>query len=97
MPTMELLKSHSLKELRKEVSKTNIKKYSKLKKMDLIELMMKKENKDMFHHMEMKGTHTMPDGTVMTGSIHNKDSVPVKETKNKKKIKMIKRPKGSSY
>ena len=47
--------------------------------------------------MEMKGTHTMPDGTVMTGSIHNKDSVPVKETKNKKKIKMIKRPKGSSY
>jgi len=91
MPTMELLKSHTLKELRKEVSKTNIKKYSKLNKMDLIELMIKKENKDMFHHMETK-THTMPSGVVHTGSKHNADSVPVKETK-KKKIKMIKKPK----
>ncbi len=32
-----------------------------------------------------KGTHTMPDGTVMTGTTHTKDSKPVKGTRKKKK------------
>ena len=32
-----------------------------------------------------KGTHTMPDGTVMTGTKHSKDSKPVKGTRKKKK------------
>ena len=96
MPTVEILKSHNLKELRSEVSKTNIKKYSKLKKADLIDLMMKKEHLDLFHHMELK-THKMPSGVVHTGSTHTEESVvvPVKETKKKKekpkkKIKLIK-------
>ena len=40
-----ILKSYSLAELRKETSKTNIKKYSTLKKADLIELMLKSELK----------------------------------------------------
>lgn len=35
-----------------------------------------------------KGTHKMPDGTVMTGSTHNKDSKPVKKIKINKKIKV---------
>ena len=94
MPTVEILKSHNLKELRKEISKTNIKRYSKLKKADLIELMMKAEHKDLFHHMKLK-THKMPGGKVMTGSEHTKDSKPVEkkeeETKPKKKIKLIKK------
>ncbi len=30
-----------------------------------------------------KGTHTMPDGTLMTGSKHTKDSKPVKKGKAK--------------
>jgi hypothetical protein len=91
MPTVEILKSHNLKELRSEVSKTNIKRYSKLKKAELIELMMKKEHLDLFHHMELK-THKMPSGVVHTGSTHTEESVvvPVKETK-KKKIKLIKK------
>ena len=85
MPTVEILKSHNLKELRSEVSKTNIKKYSKLKKADLIDLMMKSEHKDLFHHMQLK-THKMPSGVVHTGSTHTEESVvvPVKETKKKK-------------
>ena len=33
-----------------------------------------------------KGTHKMPDGTVMSGSTHSKDSKPVKKN-NKKKLK----------
>jgi hypothetical protein len=98
MPTVEILKSHNLKELRKEVSKTNIKKYSKLKKADLIDLMMKSEHKDLFHHMELK-THKMPSGVVHTGSTHTEESVVVpvkkeetkkKKEKPKKKIKLIK-------
>ena len=95
MPTVEILKSHNLKELRSEVSKTNIKKYSKLKKADLIDLMMKSEHKDLFHHMQLK-THKMPSGVVHTGSTHTEESVvvPVKETNKKtKKIKLIKKPK----
>ena len=92
MPTVEILKSHTLGELRKEVSKTNIKRYSKLKKIDLIELMMKKEHLDLFHHMELK-THKMPSGIVHTGSKHTKDSKPVEkkkeETKKKKTIKLV--------
>ena len=94
MPTVEILKSHTLGELRKEVSKSNIKRYSKLKKADLIDLMMKAEHKDFFHHMKLK-THKMPGGKVMTGTIHTKDSKPVEkkeeETKPKKKIKLIKK------
>jgi len=95
MPTVEILKSHNLKELRAEVSKTNIKRYSKLKKADLIELMMKEEHKDLFHHMKLK-THKMPSGVVHTGSTHTEESVVVtpKETNKKtKKIKLIKKPK----
>jgi len=30
-----------------------------------------------------KGTHKMPDGTVMSGSTHSKDSKPVKKAKKK--------------
>jgi len=93
MPTVEILKSHNLKELRAEISKTNIKRYSKLKKADLIELMMKEEHKDLFHHMKLK-THKMRGGKVMTGTKHTDESVvvPVKETNKKtKKIKLIKK------
>jgi len=93
MPTVEILKSHTLGELRKEVSKSNIKRYSKLKKADLIELMLKEEHKDFFHHMKLK-THKMPSGVVHTGSTHTEESVvvPVKETNKKtKKIKLIKK------
>jgi hypothetical protein len=94
MSTVEILKSYTLGELRKEVSKSNIKRYSKLKKADLIELMMKEEHKDLFHHMKLK-THKMRGGKVMTGTKHTKDSKPVEkkeeETKQKKKIKLIKK------
>ena len=95
MPTVEILKSHNLKELRSEVSKTNIKKYSKLKKADLIDLMMKSEHKDLFHHMQLK-THKMPSGVVHTGSTHTEESVvvtPKQTNKKTKKIKLIKKPK----
>ena len=54
MPTKEILNSYSVVELRKEVSKTNIKGYSKMKKSEVVELMMKPNNKPKFHHIKVK-------------------------------------------
>ncbi len=102
MVSKEILNSHSVGTLKKEISKTNIKGYSKMKKAEIVELMM--ESKEKFMHIEMKekpkrqmkkkkeekkeeGTHTMPDGTVMSGETHGEDSKPVK----KKKIKLLKK------
>ena len=96
-----ILESHSVATLKKEISKTNIKKYSKMKKAEIIELMM--EHKEKFSHIKMaekkerkkkvkkeekkseeKETHEMPDGSVMSGETHTKDSKVVKETPKKK-------------
>ena len=57
MPTVEILNSHSVSVLRKEIAKSNdklgiIKSYSKgMKKAEIIDLMMK--HKDRFHHIKI--------------------------------------------
>ena len=53
MTTKEILQSHPVIILRKEISKTNIKGYSKMKKNEVIELMLKAENKEKFKHIQM--------------------------------------------
>jgi len=106
MLTRDILKSHSVSTLKKEISKTNVKGYSKMKKAEVIDLMMKAEHTDKFKHIKMaekkerktpvkktpvkktpvkKETHKMPDGSLMTGATHSKDSVPVKSKKKPKK------------
>lgn len=52
MVTKEILMSHPISTLRKEVSKTNIKGYSKLKKNEIIDLMLK--NKGEFGHIKIR-------------------------------------------
>lgn len=52
MTTKEILNSHSVDTLRKEVSKANIKGYSKMKKKELIELMLKTPER--FSHIKPK-------------------------------------------
>tara|TARA_R110001606_G_scaffold59178_2_gene141002 strand:+ start:404 stop:1054 length:651 start_codon:yes stop_codon:yes gene_type:complete len=52
MPTREILNSHTAPTLRKEISKTNIKGYSKMTKPELIDVMMK--HADRFHHIKMR-------------------------------------------
>ena len=52
MPTREILNSHTAPTLRKEISKTNIKGYSTMKKEQLIDVMMK--HADRFHHIKMR-------------------------------------------
>jgi hypothetical protein len=48
----DILNSHSVSTLKKEISKTNIKGYSKMKKNEIVNLMLK--NKDRFTHIKMK-------------------------------------------
>ena len=136
MANKEILSSYSAKELKKMISETNIKKYSKLDKDGLIKLMLREEHVDKFKSIKMrgervgkeskaknkllkefkkrakpavkafefkedqkklteaiekkfpkkKGTHKMPDGTIMTGETHNENS---KEVTPKKKIKRL--------
>ena len=102
---MDNLKSHlqsmTVLALRKEISKQNVKGYSKLKKVDIINLMLNNSDKFMYlikketeqietvedklkrakkllkkkqAELKKKKTHKMPDGTVMTGKTHSKDS-----------------------
>ena len=47
----DILNSHSVSTLKKEISKTNIKGYSKMKKNEIVNLMLK--NKDRFTHIKM--------------------------------------------
>jgi len=49
--TRDILNSHPITTLKKEISKTNIKGYSKMKKNEVVELMMK--NKERFGHIKM--------------------------------------------
>tara|TARA_R110001606_G_scaffold294818_1_gene442493 strand:- start:381 stop:740 length:360 start_codon:yes stop_codon:yes gene_type:complete len=46
-----ILKSHSVATLKKEISKSNVKGYSKMKKAEIIELML--EHKEKFGHIKM--------------------------------------------
>ena len=89
--TFEIFNSHTMKYLKSEISKTNIKNYSKMNKGSLIELML--INIDRFEHIKHKksDTHKMSDGTVMSGKSHNDKSVIVEEALPiTKKIKLEK-------
>jgi len=54
MPSRPILDSHPISVLRKEISKTNIKGYSKMKKAEVISLMLKRENASKFSHIKMR-------------------------------------------
>ena len=53
MVSRKILNSHPVSVLKKEISKTNIKGYSKMKKPELMDLMTKPEHADRFAHIEM--------------------------------------------
>ena len=52
MVSREILNSHPISTLKKEISKTNVKGYSKMKKSEIVELMMKTPAR--FSHITMK-------------------------------------------
>ena len=51
MSLKEILNSHQVSTLKKEISKTNIKGYSKMKKNELVTIML--INSDRFKHIKM--------------------------------------------
>lgn len=83
MLSKEILQSHPISVLKKEISKTNIRGYSKMKKSEVVDLMMK--NKDRFGHIRMKEKKT-----AQTKIQPKKKEVPkasLKELKAKLKLK----------
>ena len=73
MTTFEVFNSHSVSTLKKEISKHNLKGYSKLRKADVIKLMIL--NKDMFGHIVKKEKIT---------KLKSKTQMKVQETIKKK-------------
>ena len=80
MLTSDHLKKYSVSVLKKEISKSNIKGYSKMKRGDLVALML--ENQDKFMYLK-EDSHVMPDGKVMSGAVHSKESKVVKSKSGK--------------
>ena len=72
MLTIDHLKKYSVAVLKKEISKQNIRGYSKMKRGDLVALML--ENQDKFMYLK-EDSHIMADGSKMSGAVHSKDSV----------------------
>ena len=54
----DILNSHSVTALKKEIAKTNIKGYGKMKKAEIVTLMMK--HKDRFSHLKHSGNKGKP-------------------------------------
>ena len=61
MITKAILQSHPVSVLKKEIKKSNIKKYSKLTKGEIIELMLKDENKGKFEEEDRKKAAKLPE------------------------------------
>jgi len=65
MITKEILESHSVTVLKKELSKTNIKGYSKMKKSEVVALMLKPEHSQRFSHIVKKGEAPKPEKKIV--------------------------------
>ena len=79
----DILMSHPVANLKKEIAKTNIKGYSKMKKAQIVELMMK--NKEKFSHIKM----FVPKGKIgITRADGSRVSVKVRKEGEKKKESM---------
>ena len=82
----DILLSHPVANLKKEIAKTNIRGYSKMKKAQIVELMMK--HKEKFDHIKMY----VPKGKIgVTRADGSRIAVKVKKEKTKKKEDMKKK------
>ena len=93
-----ILESRTLTQLKKMVRDTNITGYSKLKKSEIIDKMMKEDKRFqdyvLKNHLETlktpikkAPTHKMPDGKIMSGKTHKKESKEVKKEVKKPEVK----------
>ena len=89
MVSREILNSHPVSVLKKEISKTNIKGYSKMKKNEVVDLMLSPEHEGRFDHIEIasskkKRAPRRPATPVLEAP--SLAPVPVKEKKKPKKV-----------
>ena len=90
--TKEIFNSHPVSVLKKEISKTNIKGYSKMKKAEVVELMMK--NKSKFGHIKMatKAVKSAPKKKIIKKTPKKPSPSPKKKSPSPKKPSPKKSP-----
>ena len=94
----DVLNSHSVANLKKEISKTNIKGYSKLKKADVINLMLK--HKDRFSHIKHTKDSKLVKKVTLTAERKKELLKKDKERRDKsavKKVPPLTEKKGKKY
>ena len=83
----EILNSHPVANLKKEISKTNIKNYSKLKKAELVALMMK--HKDRFDHIKKYEKNPKAEKKLKKSTVEVEKKTKAKPTMNQKELNAI--------
>tara|TARA_R110001632_G_scaffold33948_1_gene86799 strand:- start:696 stop:1643 length:948 start_codon:yes stop_codon:yes gene_type:complete len=83
----EILNSHPVANLKKEISKTNIKNYSKLKKAELVSLMMK--HKDRFDHIKKYEKNPKAEKKLKKSAVEVEKKTKAKPTMNQKELNAI--------
>ena len=83
MPTREILETYTLSELRDEVRKTNLKRFSVMKKSELIEKMIEPQHRGKFHHLK-GGTKRVRNTQTTTTKGRQKAPLTVTKVKAKK-------------
>ena len=92
--TKEILNSHPATTLKKEIAKTNIKGYSKMKKAELVDLMMK--NKEKFGHIRKKGEASAPASEPKPKKTNEERDKRIKEIEENQKKRKAKKEEKSS-
>tara|TARA_Y100000361_G_scaffold20707_1_gene16123 strand:+ start:6928 stop:7626 length:699 start_codon:yes stop_codon:yes gene_type:complete len=85
--TREILNSHPATTLKKEIAKTNIKGYSKMKKAELVEVMMK--NKEKFGHIQKAGKKVLKPPKELAKSVKPESKPKKTKEERDKRIKEI--------
>ena len=86
----EILESYKVPELKRIVRATNIIGYSKLKKDELIKLMMRPEHADRFKDLKMKGERILPKGKKVVKQLKSIVSGKPKTKKGRERLAKIK-------
>lgn len=86
----EILESYKLPELKRIVRATNITGYSKLKKDELIKLMMRPEHIERFRNLKSQGERILPKGKKVVKQLKAIVSGKPKTKKGRERLKKIK-------
>ena len=83
----KILESYNAVELKRMIRATNITGYSKLKKPELIKLMMRPEHRDRFKSIKRRGLRERPSGAVQRLKVTNEFKTKAKRPREKFELK----------